>query len=321
MEHRLISHLAYLLDSMQRSVHDHTLITSEAARPQGTSHRCGRITFLFALTSRIDAVPSLLLQSRRFDHVLEMPAMDAQARFQLLQARSQSLRIGSDASVTCGDHGLNLPSHHRASTLQAAAYRTNGFTGADLESVLREAALSALKRVRDDQKRVPSKLAASSSLPVHAGQMIHEPLSPSSSLPAPGHVSAWGSIDHPVITAADFDDALLRVRPSYSADMPAMDAIPRPVLDPDTVNSGGAGGAGANVNSHTISLTVRHASLPAHLRLFFNKVAGPSYEHVVHTLWQSVLRPYAQPERYARLGVAPPTGAMQFSSSSCVHGD
>ena len=83
-------------------------------------------------TNRPNAVDPALRRPGRFDREIEIPAPDAPARLEILRVHTRRLPLASDVS------------------LEEIAELTNGFVGADLAALVREATLQALKRKTQD---------------------------------------------------------------------------------------------------------------------------------------------------------------------------
>ncbi|MEM3710659.1 MAG: CDC48 family AAA ATPase [Thermoprotei archaeon] len=83
-------------------------------------------------TNRVNAVDPALRRPGRFDREIEIPAPDAPARLEILKVHTRRLPLASDVS------------------LEEIAELTNGFVGADLAALVREATLQALKRKTQD---------------------------------------------------------------------------------------------------------------------------------------------------------------------------
>ncbi|XP_043706821.1 cell division control protein 48 homolog B [Telopea speciosissima] len=81
-----------------------------------------------ASTNRVDAIDPALRRSGRFDAEIEVKPPNEEERFQILKLYSKKLPL--DASVD----------------LQAISASCNGYVGADLEALCREAAMSAVRR-------------------------------------------------------------------------------------------------------------------------------------------------------------------------------
>ena len=86
---------------------------------------------LIAATNRPDVLDPALLRAGRFDRRVVVPSPDVKGREQILQVHARKLPLANDAE------------------LMTIAQGTPGFTGADLEAVLNEAALRAARTDKD----------------------------------------------------------------------------------------------------------------------------------------------------------------------------
>ena len=87
---------------------------------------------VLAATNRPDVLDKALLRPGRFDRQIVVSAPDVKAREQILEVHARKKRISEDID------------------LKTIAKNTSGFTGADLENVLNEAALLAARRDRKE---------------------------------------------------------------------------------------------------------------------------------------------------------------------------
>lgn len=83
---------------------------------------------MIAATSRPDLLDGALLRSGRIDRMVELPLPDRQARLEILRTLSQSLRLAADVQ------------------LERLADASERFTGADLQSVLTSANMTAVQQ-------------------------------------------------------------------------------------------------------------------------------------------------------------------------------
>ena len=83
---------------------------------------------ILAATNRTDVLDKALLRPGRFDRQIVVPAPDVKAREQILEVHSKKKKFEDEVD------------------LNVVAKNTSGFTGADLENVLNEAALLAARR-------------------------------------------------------------------------------------------------------------------------------------------------------------------------------
>lgn len=86
---------------------------------------------IIAATNRPDVLDPALLRSGRFDRQITVNLPDKKGRFEILKVHARNKKLGNDIS------------------LESLAKRTPGFSGADLENVLNEGAILA---VRDKRK-------------------------------------------------------------------------------------------------------------------------------------------------------------------------
>ena len=84
---------------------------------------------LFRSTNRRDLIDDALLRPGRLDHQLEVPNPDEAGRREILAVHTDEKPLADDAD------------------LDALAARTEGYSGAELSAVCREAALIALRNV------------------------------------------------------------------------------------------------------------------------------------------------------------------------------
>jgi transitional endoplasmic reticulum ATPase len=85
---------------------------------------------VIAATNRVDAVDNALRRGGRFDREIEVGVPDRDGRLEILQIHSRSMPLTDD--VDLGEY----------------ADQTYGFVGADIATLTKEAAMSALRRVR-----------------------------------------------------------------------------------------------------------------------------------------------------------------------------
>ncbi len=91
----------------------------------------GRVTVI-AATNRVDAIDPALRRGGRFDREIEIGVPDKDGRTEILQVHTRGMPL-SDS--------INLDQY---------AENTHGFVGADLESLTKEAAMNALRRIRPE---------------------------------------------------------------------------------------------------------------------------------------------------------------------------
>ena len=145
-------------------------------------------TFVVAATNRPDMIDPAMLRPGRLDKLLYVPLPPPDGRSAILRTltRKTPLAAGVDVS-SIGESG-----------------RCNGFSGADLASLVREACVAALKgnlaaATAADEAREKARVAAGGGERESAAVLA---------LPQP---------PAPEVTAAHFDEAFKRVQPSVSA--------------------------------------------------------------------------------------------------------
>ena len=90
----------------------------------------GGLVTVIGTTNRIDAVDHAVRRAGRFDREIEISAPTREGRGEILRIHTRGMPLGD------------------AVDLDAYAEQTHGFVGADLENLVREAAMNALRRVR-----------------------------------------------------------------------------------------------------------------------------------------------------------------------------
>ncbi len=162
---------------------------------------------VIAATNRPDILDPALLRPGRFDRIIYVPPPDKQARIEILRVHTRKIALGEDVS------------------LEDLAERTEGYTGADIAALVREATLRAL---RENMKACQSK--ASEECKGEAGcrdEKVQECLKNTLIKVERRH----------------FDEAIKKVKPSVSNDMvqfyqtwleKARQQLPRAYVKPST---------------------------------------------------------------------------------------
>ncbi len=91
----------------------------------------GRVTVI-AATNRVDAIDPALRRGGRFDREIEIGVPDKDGRKEILQVHTRGMPLSDSVD------------------LDQYAENTHGFVGADLESLARESAMNALRRIRPE---------------------------------------------------------------------------------------------------------------------------------------------------------------------------
>jgi transitional endoplasmic reticulum ATPase len=91
----------------------------------------GDVTVI-AATNRVDAIDPALRRGGRFDREIEIGVPDQEGRKEILQVHTRGMPLAEDIDI------------------ESYAESTHGFVGADIESLAKEAAMNALRRIRPD---------------------------------------------------------------------------------------------------------------------------------------------------------------------------
>ncbi|UHH24457.1 CDC48 family AAA ATPase [Halobacterium noricense] len=91
----------------------------------------GDVTVI-AATNRVDAIDPALRRGGRFDREIEIGVPDKEGRTEILQVHTRGMPLAEEIDI------------------DAFAESTHGFVGADIESLAKEAAMNALRRVRPE---------------------------------------------------------------------------------------------------------------------------------------------------------------------------
>ncbi|ANF21927.1 CDC48 family AAA ATPase [Thermococcus piezophilus] len=97
---------------------------------------------VIAATNRPDILDPALLRPGRFDRMILVPAPDEKARLEILKVHTRRVPLAGDVN------------------LKELAKRTEGYSGADLEALVREAALMAMRRI---MSKLPREVVAEQS--------------------------------------------------------------------------------------------------------------------------------------------------------------
>ncbi|MCD6188801.1 MAG: CDC48 family AAA ATPase [Thermococcus sp.] len=103
-----------------------TLLNQLLTEMDGIEENSGVV--VIAATNRPDILDPALLRPGRFDRLILVPAPDEKARLEVFKVHTRRVPLAEDVS------------------LEELAKRTEGYSGADIEAVVREAALIALRR-------------------------------------------------------------------------------------------------------------------------------------------------------------------------------
>jgi transitional endoplasmic reticulum ATPase len=110
MENRLVAQMLSLMDGLESR---------------------GEVVVIGA-TNRVDAIDPALRRGGRFDREIEIGAPDEVGRREILEVHTRGMPLADDVAI------------------ERLAATTHGFVGADLHTLVTEAAMAALRRARDD---------------------------------------------------------------------------------------------------------------------------------------------------------------------------
>ena len=116
-------------------------------------------------TNRPDILDPALMRAGRFDRAVEIPAPDEETRLEILKVHTRKMPTGKDVDI------------------KELAKRTDGYTGADIENLCREAGMEAIRRLTPKVKN-----------------------------------GEWNSLgaDESKVLGADFESASKRIKPSFA---------------------------------------------------------------------------------------------------------
>jgi len=87
---------------------------------------------IIAATNRPDILDPALLRPGRFDRLIYVPPPDKRARAEILKVHTRNVPLAEDI------------------TLDELAEKTEGYTGADIEALVREATINAMRKIFND---------------------------------------------------------------------------------------------------------------------------------------------------------------------------
>jgi transitional endoplasmic reticulum ATPase len=122
--------------SQGNPVHD-SVITQILTEMDGIENRNGVI--VIATTNRPDLVDPAFLRPGRIDKLIYIEAPDYESRLSILEVHTKSMPLAQDVS------------------LKNIALITEGYSGADLENLCREAGMQALRETKKNFKEVNAK--------------------------------------------------------------------------------------------------------------------------------------------------------------------
>ncbi|NJF24958.1 CDC48 family AAA ATPase [Thermococcus sp. Bubb.Bath] len=151
--------------SYEGARHLDTLINQLLTEMDGIERNSGVV--VIGATNRPDIIDPALLRPGRFDRLILVPAPDEKARLEVFKVHTRRVPLAEDVN------------------LEELAKKTEGYSGADIEAVVREAALTALRRI------------------VRA-------------IPAEEERAEEDFLDEIRVTKRDFEEALKKIKPSIT---------------------------------------------------------------------------------------------------------
>lgn len=163
-----------------------------------------------AATNRPDILDPALMRAGRFDRVVEIPAPDEMTRLEIFKVHTARMPLARGIELT------------------DMAHKTDGYTGADIENLCREAGMEAIRRL-SAKLMVPAKMAepmkvmakadakgkegASGAGAKMAGAEMVEPAEPPG---VPAGVDWTRLLAEAQVRAEDFASAQARIRPTVA---------------------------------------------------------------------------------------------------------
>ena len=140
---------------------------------------------IIAASNRPDMIDPSLLRPGRFDRLIHVRVPDEEGRFNILKVHTRSVPVEYD-NINYSNYGMeddNLSNHHKF--LRVLSKKTDGFTGADIENLVKEAAIFSLRKRFDRE-------------------------------------TSFDNIKDMKVTMADFEQALEKVKPSVTKEIEDM---------------------------------------------------------------------------------------------------
>ena len=113
--------------------------------------------FVIAATNRPDIIDPALLRAGRFDKVIEVPMPDEKARLEILKIHTRNMPLAKDVD------------------LKRIAKLTEGYSGADIENMVREAGMNAL-RANEDKVKMEHFISALEEVKPYSKAAYSQPL-------------------------------------------------------------------------------------------------------------------------------------------------
>ncbi len=116
----------------------------------------GRV-IVIAATNRPNAVDPALRRPGRFDREIEVPVPNEEARYEILKVHTRNVPLGKKVIEDGQEKYRLLSKEEREELLRKIASITNGYVGADLAALVKEAAMNAIRRVLPEMQLYEDK--------------------------------------------------------------------------------------------------------------------------------------------------------------------
>ncbi|MFB6151333.1 MAG: CDC48 family AAA ATPase [Haloarculaceae archaeon] len=221
----------------------------------------GQITVI-GTTNRIDAVDPALRRPGRFDREIEIGVPDREGREEILRIHTRGMPLGDEVD------------------LDRYAEHTQGFVGADLESLAKESAMGAVRRIRPeldlDEEEIPADVLDSIEVTDDDIRKALRGIEPSAMREV--------FVETPDVSWEDvggLDEAKARLRESVQWPMEHADAYERVALDPAKgVLLYGPPGTGKTLLAKAVANEAQSNFISVKGPELFNKYVGESEKAV-----------------------------------------
>ncbi len=131
VERRLVAQLLTLLDGLKER---------------------GRV-IVIAATNRPNAIDPALRRPGRFDREIEVPVPNEEARYEILKVHTRRVPLGKRIIEDGKERYVLLSEEEKEKLLKKIASLTHGYVGADLQALVKEAAMNAIRRIVPEIER------------------------------------------------------------------------------------------------------------------------------------------------------------------------
>jgi len=109
----------------------------------------GRV-IVIAATNRPNAIDPALRRPGRFDREIEVPVPDERGRYEILKVHTRNVPLGKKVIENGKEKYVLLSKEEKEKLLRNLAKVTYGYVGADLAALVKEAAMTAIRRIVPD---------------------------------------------------------------------------------------------------------------------------------------------------------------------------